>query len=734
MSFANPLLLIAGLLAVALPIVIHILFRRRRRPVRWAAMRFLIEAYRKQRRRTRLEQFLLLLCRCLIVALLAVALGRPLLGGGAGDAQGARTLYVLLDNSIASGAVDGGDAEFEGVRRRAVEAVRELDAAAGDRAALVLLGGPADPVVVPPSTDLAAVVQLIESAQRTDSAADLQGAFEAIASDLSSADDALGADAGGATVLIAGRLRLGAADTGRPLPALPAGVRVVTLPPAQAEIDNISVAAVEPIRSVIAPGAAGDTGQLVVRLVRRGPGVGGAQSVRVRVFVDDPDRGESPAPAGEAVARFSPGASELRVPVTLPAPDAAVGRQVLRAEIDNDALSADNRRRAAVAFRGSLRVGVIASARFSNDGGVARFAPQDWFRLALQPTEEAGGVDLQNIEPAAVDAARLRDLDAAVVIEPNRVGSAGWAALSGYVQRGGLLVITPGTEERVQSWTDALGERFGLRLPGAREARVFETPAAVEPQPDEARAGPLLRLVAPELQALVRPVSVTQAIDLRLDGTEADAWVPLLLDSGWPFLLAAKPPGEGRGLVVLLAVALDPAWTNLQTKPVIVPLLQEIVRQGVGAAGGADEAQAGSRPVLPAGAATLAPLAARGEVRVNEGRPVRPLRDAAAFRVLDDRGGLLSLALINPDIAATDLGVVPPDELTAWLGAALPQGAAAPVVMSENESPASLRSSGETAGGLGFAWPFLLGALLIAAFEAVLARIASHAEIDEATA
>ncbi|XHC25422.1 BatA domain-containing protein [Phycisphaerales bacterium ac7] len=103
MTFLNAGLLAAGLAAVSIPILIHLLMRQRRKPVRWAAMRFLMEAYRKQRRRLRLQQWILLATRCLIVALLALALGRPLLeASGLISGAGGRSVYLLIDNSIAS--------------------------------------------------------------------------------------------------------------------------------------------------------------------------------------------------------------------------------------------------------------------------------------------------------------------------------------------------------------------------------------------------------------------------------------------------------------------------------------------------------------------------------------------------------------------------------------------------------------------------------------------------------
>ena len=75
-GFATPALL--GWLALAAtPLLIHWLFRRRFREVPWAAMQFLYEAARKQSRRSRLEQLLLLATRMLILIVVVLALARP---------------------------------------------------------------------------------------------------------------------------------------------------------------------------------------------------------------------------------------------------------------------------------------------------------------------------------------------------------------------------------------------------------------------------------------------------------------------------------------------------------------------------------------------------------------------------------------------------------------------------------------------------------------------------------
>src|SRR5580700_72066 len=59
---------------VSIPIIIHLLNRRRFKTVTWAAMRFLLAAQKKSSRRMRIEQLLLLVVRCLIVLLLVLAM------------------------------------------------------------------------------------------------------------------------------------------------------------------------------------------------------------------------------------------------------------------------------------------------------------------------------------------------------------------------------------------------------------------------------------------------------------------------------------------------------------------------------------------------------------------------------------------------------------------------------------------------------------------------------------
>src|SRR3954453_5948963 len=102
-GFVTPAFAVAGLLLASIPIIIHILNRRRYRTVQWAAMDFLLRAMKKNRRRLKFEQWLLLAPRCGVLFLVAPALARPLACRDSAIASiaGARSgLHVIvIDNS-----------------------------------------------------------------------------------------------------------------------------------------------------------------------------------------------------------------------------------------------------------------------------------------------------------------------------------------------------------------------------------------------------------------------------------------------------------------------------------------------------------------------------------------------------------------------------------------------------------------------------------------------------------
>lgn len=123
MSFLTPLLLgLAG--AAAIPLLLHLWRRRIGTRIEFPAARYLARAEQEHSRRLRLRNLLLMLLRVAAVLLIAAAAARPVadLGGG-GHAPTA--LAIVLDNSLSSSVVEGGEPVFAGLRDAARRVIGE---------------------------------------------------------------------------------------------------------------------------------------------------------------------------------------------------------------------------------------------------------------------------------------------------------------------------------------------------------------------------------------------------------------------------------------------------------------------------------------------------------------------------------------------------------------------------------------------------------------------------------
>lgn len=98
LAFFNPLLLWALPLA-AVPIIIHLLNRRRFNKVPWAAMEYLLRAMKRNRRRMQMEHWIVLLLRTLAVIFLIFLVTRPQLTGTGGLLKSRTHHLVCLDDS-----------------------------------------------------------------------------------------------------------------------------------------------------------------------------------------------------------------------------------------------------------------------------------------------------------------------------------------------------------------------------------------------------------------------------------------------------------------------------------------------------------------------------------------------------------------------------------------------------------------------------------------------------------
>ena len=126
--FLNPWMLLGGL-AVAAPILIHLLNKRRFKIVQWAAMDFLFEADKKNRRRVQLENFILLMLRCLAMLLLALMLARPFLPSSVTAVmQQSQKVerVIMIDDSLSQRVINDSQSSLDMARESVTQLVTQL--------------------------------------------------------------------------------------------------------------------------------------------------------------------------------------------------------------------------------------------------------------------------------------------------------------------------------------------------------------------------------------------------------------------------------------------------------------------------------------------------------------------------------------------------------------------------------------------------------------------------------
>ena len=179
MTFLNALMLF-GLVAVAVPIIIHLFHRQRVSTVDFSSVIFIRDHHVQRSRALRLRELLLLLLRVLIILLLVLAFARPVVEGLAGALLGSsveqRSVFaIVLDNSYSMGAGRYGDTPFNAAR---TEAERIVDAMQqGDEGLIILTAAPPEAVPPVPTDRTAALAAHLAEAEVSESSGDIAGAL-----------------------------------------------------------------------------------------------------------------------------------------------------------------------------------------------------------------------------------------------------------------------------------------------------------------------------------------------------------------------------------------------------------------------------------------------------------------------------------------------------------------------------------------------------------------------------
>jgi len=606
MTFLTPLFLIAAA-AGALPVLLHMIHRRRAKELPFPTLRFLKVSVEKTRRRRRIQDAALMALRAAALVLVAIGLARPTVTGlgslwGAGSRSAA---VVVLDNSASMAAIDRQRPRLEVARTAATQILDQLGN--GDQAALVLSSGPlpAEPCRLDHNQEqvrqrLAACrasYEVADLAARIDQARGLLAASDAANKHIFVLTD-MQARSWQPSEMGAPPRRAGSSSGDRTADIPVILVDCHATPKPNVGVSDVRLAAALPI-----------AGLPVRASVELSNASSIAQQRHVELVIDGKTQATSPA------IELPPG-GRVRHDFLFAFDKGGLHRGEARLA-GRDGLALDDRRYFAKIVDRELAVAIVRGRRHE----ISYLDDAFYLQQALAPTDSAGSA----IRTTMLDAAALagEPLSAYRVIfcvnlpAPDDETA---SRLDRYVAEGGNLVwicgdrVEPDAYNRMNT---ATGETL---LP----SKLLEVRSAAEGSERDTWNVTFLDKTHPALAELSEPASLFQSIlvyrHVRLDAIgPAAPRVLARLDDGEP-LLAERT--VGRGHVLFLGTSCQVEWTNLPLRPIFLPLVLRLTYELAGTAADDRQLLAGSPLVLSTDQAAW--IASGVEIERPSGERIRP--------------------------------------------------------------------------------------------------------------
>lgn len=561
MFFLNPWLLL-GLAAAAIPIVIHLTGRRRYKTVPWAAMEFLLASQRETARRLKLLELLLLALRVAILALLALALARPVIRPDAWLAafgKGSRALCLVIDGSYSMGYRFAEASLFEAAKATGRTLASSLSP--GDTLSVILASDRAETIIHGESRP-SAIERALEGLEPTCRTTDL---YPAVREGVRLLTEARAAHKSLAILTEGCRHAWpeGRAHDWASLADLvsrdpnPPDIAVILLgPPDRA---NAAVTAVVPPDRIITPAR---TTSIEVHAERWGD-LDQTEST-FTLTLDGEIR-------GSATAKWSQPSGPGRAATTFHFALEGPGDHTGFVAIAPDPLEIDNRRYFIISVREKIPV-LCVDGDPSEDPG----PPETFFlAAALSPAGPAtlpNPIDLRIIPSGDLESTDLEPYAIVILANVGDITPESAERLKTRLSAGGGLIIFPGDRVRPDAYAQLFGDaalpaRLGepIGIPGdASSLRTFGTPNLRHRAWSWFRDSHLPALADIGLYRVFPLVSVESPA----------ATILLSFRSGEP---AAVERDYGLGRAVLFSFPADTDWGNFPTHPLFLPLLHSLI-------------------------------------------------------------------------------------------------------------------------------------------------------------
>jgi hypothetical protein len=539
--FLYPLFLF-GLAAASLPVLIHLLNRRRLKRIRFPAVRFILLSQKRISRSYRLRHWLLLALRTLAVICLALLLANPIFQTGAGlfAGGGPVSLVLILDNSL-SMTWSGDGNGFKQAKEAASLLIGGVND--GDRAAVIPtdISGRETFRLKDQKEVLLKEVAGIEIADGTAN----------FAAALSKAYELLNQPAGQKEIRIVTDMALTGwdqfslaslkqADPSIPLKVIRVGRKQQPLNGAVKEIrlgsQGVGVNLPLQIEATVANFGATEIKELLVQLSIDG------QS-KEQKLATIPAKGETSVTFQTRIGQAGAHAGQITLKK-----DGLSGNPVA-----NFALDAQDKLRVLL-VDGDPQTSLVQSETF-------------FLTRALNPSGERDtSLFLPTVVlPDGLNAATLENYQVVILANLAALPDAVVPKLQNFLRQGGGMLIFAG--DKLQ--TDSYNQKLGAALPA--QLRDKKTgPEAGGEKIDK------MDLTHPALQSLSDSILQESIKSVRVWGYQRAAGKPLIaLANGEPLLLEQK---VGAGQVMLMTTSADRDWSDLPVKTVFLPLIQSLTQ------------------------------------------------------------------------------------------------------------------------------------------------------------
>ena len=432
--------------AAALPILIHLLNRRQYREEQWAAMEYLLRAMKKNSRRIRIEQLLLLVIRAMILVLAALAWMDLMWSsssiGPVGGGANTHTVLVI-DGSYSMLARDGDATRFDRARQLAGDVV---DAAGrGDAFTMVMMSEPPQVIIGQPAFDPQDVKQELASLRPPHAGANLAASLASIEKLLQEVREehkridaqrvCIFTDLGATTWA-----DVGGDQTDARIRRIGEVAPTTLFDVGQESVENAAVVGLQIQDPYVVVGR-----DVVFQAQVRNYGPGDRAAYSVQFLVDE-------RPVSDQTIDIAAGdEASLAFTHRFDSP----GEHVVRIHLPNDPLEVDNSRKLSVDVREALKV-LCISGKPDSANHVA---------LALSPGRSSQS--MIRTELASESALLERDLaayDCVVLCNVGRFGRDEAAVLREYARHGGGVIVFLGDQVTPESYNRWLAEEWQLPL------------------------------------------------------------------------------------------------------------------------------------------------------------------------------------------------------------------------------------------------------------------------------